>query len=1348
VEVTAPGTRGAAPDLEAAARPAEARNEKPHASFLREVLTGAGATLVASLIAVIAARLIGGDGEFSVDMFSPYAFVDSVRSLVLELSTQDGRALLAAAGGLAVLTGAVGVVWLRADPDAEPEGWAGRLRAELCNGKTTTGIGLFALIALGAFAYQWWLWERVLPFAADDTGIVFARTLDAPPLEQSVDALMLAQGGGGRVSTKEFPLRRIEWEPGFLQRMRTVGADLGADAVVLYDQESGGDDARWAATLMFTEPDLGLVLGQGADDPTMDVAPADGASSALGGAVAEPANGVKPDQANPVLRGDLAAGGDRRKAAADLVYAALGILAYREDRFAEASTMLDRVDPDRMGLLNPGVIDFYRGNAFLMQERWLDAEAAYEAADAFYAGQGAAALRPQDRLIHAKVRVERGLLAQNLGDWDDALRWFAGGADLAPAIRADLAAGAAGLDAADVHATLARVYGLRADVHRRLGDAAAARIWKDEGARELALLDAAVADEPDRNPARLVENARSLAALGACSDASALLAEALRDPAVGADIPLNLELAWLHRLNYRSDLARGQLATLVAGRPDSARAVLAEAGFLRVDRGLWGWLADPELVIYDDAEVSVNFYEPDVLAETELMYRRVLGLPPFAAADALDPNNAAAERALAELAALRFDAARLDMTALLSGDAGTLAKSSVLFPRAPARRDAALAAIDEAIAHRLAIQNRLTAGDADNAGTLAFLWNQRATFLMETVADDRHRLGIDPDADRVEQVLDALAEAETWATVVLDDPAAPLPERLSAWNNHFVVHAHRIAWHAGQPLGAGEAEAARAEFRAAFGAMETEMAALDRAALSADEAGSVANNLSWIDRESRAFAEAEVAAAQERRAEFAALAEESRREDVIHVGSVCAGMDELHAAWAAQGEERYEEALRHAEAAVAASPGHPEAINVLGVSRAFLGDYGGATAAFTEAAAILPEEPVVRFNLAVASMMAGDEAAAETAFADAFRLVGRDGPQRRLAFMRSMATDFSRFMRLAPGSAADILPGLRLVAAELDRIEPEVAAAGGYQYPAVYARLGQLALDAGDPMLAERLLRRSVALDPDQPAALTALALAAADQGRDPDPESAALVRQLYAPIWRDATIAADAWLPRVMQQINVHARRFPDRAAALEPIREALAAPGLDEGWTRYTDPAYGYTVPLADPWGWAATRLTEPGHDFFFGVWNDDGTQRDKVTADGMEAYGGDPARCVADQTSAYEFGAASAAPVGAGERRYAGETADAAWATVELRDVDGNESATVHVRCRVLIPGRALLVLTHLTWDAYDAERVALREEMFDRVGLPAPEAIAPPSAFVPPRYVPAVDGAAMATPVAAP
>lgn len=273
-----------------------------------------------------------------------------------------------------------------------------------------------------------------------------------------------------------------------------------------------------------------------------------------------------------MLRGAVPAGGDRRKAAADLVYAALGILAYREDRFAEASSLFDRVDPDRMGLLNPGVIDFYRGNAYLMQERWLNAEAAYERADAFYAAQGGGALRPQDHLIHAKVRAERGVLSMNVGQWNDALGWYEGATGLGPGLRADVAAGAAGLDPADVHGTLARVHGLRADVHRCLGAETDARVWREEGAREIALLDAAVAGDPDRSPACLIENARSLAALGSCTDAAALLDEAVANPDAADDVALSLELNWLHRLNFRNDLARASLARIADQRPDSARA--------------------------------------------------------------------------------------------------------------------------------------------------------------------------------------------------------------------------------------------------------------------------------------------------------------------------------------------------------------------------------------------------------------------------------------------------------------------------------------------------------------------------------------------------------------------------------------------------------------------------------------------------------------------------------------------------------------------------------------------------------------------------------------------------------
>jgi hypothetical protein len=66
-------------------------------------------------------------------------------------------------------------------------------------------------------------------------------------------------------------------------------------------------------------------------------------------------------------------------------------------------------------------------------------------------------------------------------------------------------------------------------------------------------------------------------------------------------------------------------------------------------------------------------------------------------------------------------------------------------------------------------------------------------------------------------------------------------------------------------------------------------------------------------------------------------------------------------------------------------------------------------------------------------------------------------------------------------------------------------------------------------------------------------------------------------------------------------------------------------------------------------------------------------------------------------------------------------------------------------VLVPGSTVLVLYHMVWDAYDADRAALRDEMFARIELP--DEIDPPAAAAPPLYVPALDLDATATPVPA-
>src|SRR5262249_57110577 len=114
---------------------------------------------------------------------------------------------------------------------------------------------------------------------------------------------------------------------------------------------------------------------------------------------------------------------------------------------------------------------------------------------------------------------------------------------------------------------------------------------------------------------------------------------------------------------------------------------------------------------------------------------------------------------------------------------------------------------------------------------------------------------------------------------------------------------------------------------------------------------------------------------------------------------------------------------------------------------------------------------------------------------------------------------------------------------------------GGYQLASRYAELGDLALMADDAATAEALLRRSLDLDAHQPLALTDLATAVQVQGHDATTEMRAALDEARAPTWTSAGIGQAEILTRMSHHLADYTSRFPDRASAIAPLADAIAA-------------------------------------------------------------------------------------------------------------------------------------------------------------------------------------------------
>ena len=115
---------------------------------------------------------------------------------------------------------------------------------------------------------------------------------------------------------------------------------------------------------------------------------------------------------------------------------------------------------------------------------------------------------------------------------------------------------------------------------------------------------------------------------------------------------------------------------------------------------------------------------------------------------------------------------------------------------------------------------------------------------------------------------------------------------------------------------------------------------------------------------------------------------------------------------------------------------------------------------------------------------------------------------------------------------------------------------GTFQYPALYAAVGHLALILDEAATAEPLLRRAIALDPHQPSARVMLAIAVIVQERDASREINHAVNEALNPIWVEGPFLDAA---AVLQEMAISALRysqlFPARGPSLQPLMAAVAA-------------------------------------------------------------------------------------------------------------------------------------------------------------------------------------------------
>ncbi|MCC6790841.1 MAG: hypothetical protein IT336_04100, partial [Thermomicrobiales bacterium] len=899
----------------------------------------------------------------------------------------------------------------------------------------------------------------------------------------------------------------VKFDASDTERARELGTRIGAEAVIIYRLDESVEDGppTYIAYVVFTDPSVELMIG---------AAPQGDAATALASGEPAAAVQVKEGVDVPVLRTETLN---------ELVNAAAGIIAYEDDRLREAITYLELALPQQPDAANTGLIQFYLGNAYNLNGDGAAGAAALESAAAFYEGrvQAGERLGPQDMLILVKTYTERGRSAQLAGDWETALIWYQKALDL----REDLVARASGLEQPSaVPAIYARLFTLMADAYRGLGKTEDQTFWQERAADEI---DALVAESDPGDPYPLVRESEARFFLGDCVGALAALDRALALQPDNANALTNVSIISLSQ--GRPDLTIEALRRIVELRPDDvgARMLLADALMLQA--------------------VADGYFEPAYARESEAMFREVI---------ALDPTNEMAYERISGIEELLAQGAMLDTTALVAGDLLTTEKSQVLWRSDPAQQAAVIDALSVMIETRRVLASELDRDDAASQAAVADAYAQRQGFVYGVIL--ARVLPADPAApvpaaspvaagdDPIDSalILSDAAEIREWTDRVLADPNASHAATLLAWSARVSSFERVWSWYTFIEPDAAMSATTEQEYRDAVAAA---VAFGEAQPVSLDEIP----DLRLIYYSAMLLYGVLDGDPEEQLAYFTKIQEMTEREQservetTTHLATFCREVQETEAGAVAADAAT---ALPRYEAALSINPSHVTALLGAADAQFALGDVPGAAARAEAATQLMPAQPAGWGKLAVYRLAAGDQAGADAAFAQFLATVPGQRPQERMATIRAAIADLDGLLTSHPEWAPAIVALLGQTAAYLDGMSADGAAT--YQYPALYAALGRLAIVADAPAAAEPWLRRALELDPYQPMAHADLVIAVTAQGRDAATAIAAASAMAQDPAWAlTSSHTLDALLDLMEQEIAAIAGD-----AALTPFTEAIA--------------------------------------------------------------------------------------------------------------------------------------------------------------------------------------------------
>jgi tetratricopeptide (TPR) repeat protein len=1112
---------------------------------------GAAIAAVIALAVLILFPLATGAAELSPRFLDPRSLLTNLTALVVLLSTLQEHILLALSGLLLAMTTVAAALWRRGGRVA-PGRWGGLLRfaGQRVGFRAVSFLTVATLAVFGAYLYQQYQWRVALPIPDGALGVALTRPAAAASLHEELAYALQTEGPEQEVVIREFP---VNFDVRDIGAARGMGRRIGAEAVLIYREREGGvDRGRYVAYIVFTDPDVSWVIGQRSTEPTPGDADADPAAT-----LAQ----RKPGVMVPALATERI-----EEVFTELVSAAAGIVAYHEGSYRSAIAHLERAQPDDPEAPSTGIIAFYRGSAYKLAFEEAAAAAAYEqAVTAFEARETARGqLSSQDLLLLVQALFERGTLAVDADEWGTAITWYE-----RAAARYDNLSRATGELAAptEVRSTFARLFAGLADAYRFEEQGETERRWRTRAEDELAALQAAAGSADDDAAVRIAE---VRFALGDCVGAANALEQILdADPDNTNARALAVAVRDRQLRSDSVEFALEHLRRWLELRPDDVRVHLLLARFLGGGDVVW---------------VSSDL--ADRLDEAEEHYRLVL---------AQDPANAEARQGLANVFDLR---ASLVGYPSLPGDLGPKNPyedpisvavtegrrrhgSATNVDRQVASVDLLTAALDQ---QRIVVELRPT--DVSAQRCLLGLYQRRVTALawlagirlyeppaagiaftpaaysvLTSPRGDGEQARPDPELFRAD-----LAEIRRLADQLLapDSTASPT-ERLDAWALRLWSIGAEWRW-----------EKARGQDRARTEALANEYrSVLDEARAVADAPvaeGASLDPLIFLQATIAGAAfdlglEAEADATTVRVNDLVASLESESFFDErpwIHRDTFCAEEREVHAAQELLYADDFDGAAERYEAALAIDPTHVDALLDLSWVRYLQGDLPGAIDAATAVARYDADRWPNLANLAVYHLAAGDQQASLAALEQLFADLAAAPPADWGYVVSAGIADVHSLGAEGPEVSSGVRTLLLAYAGFLDaggreaQTDPVEAA----WYGRFYAQLGEALLGVGDPAGAEPLLQRALELEPHQPAARAALALAVLVEDRSAAAEIAAALAEVRDPFWDTVAdvVGRDELLNALDEEIAAYLSLQPEEEKSVVPLVEALEAARLSD--------------------------------------------------------------------------------------------------------------------------------------------------------------------------------------------